>query len=117
MISVPASRRKRAPWWDETDYQSFFEETRAYPDIAKAKLDADEYLVAMAKQRNDDRPNSLQAISLRPSWLTNALKGKVHLGKTKFLGRVSRADVAAIAISLLSQDDASGWFDLCGRQR
>ncbi|KAN0094162.1 hypothetical protein V8E51_017346, partial [Hyaloscypha variabilis] len=112
MISVPASRRKRAPWWDGTDYRNFLDETRAYPDIAKAKLDADEYLVAMAKQRNDDRPNSLQAISLRPSWLTNAPKSKVHLGKTKFSGRVSRADVAATAIGLLSRDDASGWFDL-----
>jgi len=79
---------------------------------SEAKLDADEYLVAMAKQRNDDRPNSLQAISLRPSWLTNAPKSKVHLGKTKFSGRVSRADVAATAIGLLSRDDASGWFDL-----
>ncbi|THV46834.1 hypothetical protein BGAL_0357g00200 [Botrytis galanthina] len=115
MISFPASRRKKAPWWDNTDYQNFLDETRAYPEIAEAKLNADEYLVAMAKQRNDDSPDSFQAISLRPSWLTNAPMGRVHLGKTKFSGRVSRADVAdvaAVAVSLLSRSDASGWFDL-----
>lgn len=112
MISFPASRRKKAPWWDNTDYQNFLGETRAYPEIAEAKLNADEYLIAMAKQRNDDSPDSFQAISLRPSWLTNAPMGRVHLGKTKFSGRVSRADVAAVAVSLLSRSDASGWFDL-----
>ncbi|KAF7943967.1 hypothetical protein EAE96_010379 [Botrytis aclada] len=112
MISFPASRRKRAPWWDNTDYQNFLDETRAYPEIAEAKLNADEYLVAMAKQRNDDSPDYFQAISLRPSWLTNAPRGRVHLGKTKFSGRVSRADVAAVAVSLLSRSDASGWFNL-----
>ncbi|KAM0168075.1 hypothetical protein ACHAPF_011357 [Botrytis cinerea] len=112
MISFPASRRKKAPWWDNTDYQAFLDETRAYPEIAEAKLNADEYLVAMAKQRNDESPDSFQAISLRPSWLSNAPSGRVHLGKTKFSGRVSRADVAAVAVSLLSRSDASGWFDL-----
>ncbi|TGO27174.1 hypothetical protein BPAE_0046g00370 [Botrytis paeoniae] len=109
MISFPASRRKKAPWWENTDYQNFLDETRVYPEIAEAKLNADEYLVAMAKQRNDDGPSSFQAISLRPSWLTNAPRGKIHLGKTKFSGRISRA---AVAISLLSRSDASGWFDL-----
>lgn len=112
MISFPASRRKKAPWWDSTDYQNFLDETRAYPEIAEAKLNADEYLVAMSKQRNDDSPDSFQAISLRPSWLTNTPSGRVHLGKTKFSGSVSRADVAAVAVSLLSRSDASGWFDL-----
>ncbi|KAF4631340.1 hypothetical protein G7Y89_g6789 [Cudoniella acicularis] len=112
MISFPASRRKRAPWWDETDYQNYLDEIRAFPEIAKAKLDADEYLVAMAKQRNDNSPSVFQAISLRPSWLTNASKGKVHLGKTNFSGQVSRADVAAVVVSLLSRDDTTGWFDL-----
>ncbi|TGO40086.1 hypothetical protein BHYA_0042g00170 [Botrytis hyacinthi] len=107
MISFPASRRKKAPWWDNTDYQNFLNETRAYSEIAEAKLNADEYLVAMAKQRNDDSPDSFQSISLRPSWLTNA-----PMGKTKFSRRVSRADVAAVAVSLLSRSDASGWFDL-----
>lgn len=112
MISFPASRRKRAPWWDNTDHKNFLAEVGAYPEVAKAKLDADEYLVALTKRRNDDRPHSFQAISLRPSWLTNAPRGKIHLGQTKFSGRVSRADVAAVAVSLLSRDDTSGWFDL-----
>ncbi|KAF7919101.1 uncharacterized protein EAE98_009421 [Botrytis deweyae] len=81
-------------------------------EIMEAKLNADKYLVAMAKQRNDDDQSSFQAISLRPSLLTNAPRGKIHLGKTRFSGRVPRADVTAIASSLLSRSDTSGWSDL-----
>ncbi|TGO76856.1 hypothetical protein BELL_0134g00050 [Botrytis elliptica] len=82
----------KAPWWDSTDYQNFLDETRAYSEIMEAKLNADKYLVAMAKQRNDDDQSSFQAISLRPSLLTNTPRGKIHLGKTRFSGRVPRAD-------------------------
>ncbi|KFY82732.1 hypothetical protein V500_10362 [Pseudogymnoascus sp. VKM F-4518 (FW-2643)] len=111
MISFPTSRRKRAPWWTDSDYKQYLDEMRAYPQIANAKIDADEYLVAMAKVR-ESSGLPFQAISLRPSWLTNNQKGKVHLGKTKSIGQVSRTDVAAVAVSLLSRDDSSGWFDL-----
>ncbi|KAF7919349.1 uncharacterized protein EAE97_011681 [Botrytis byssoidea] len=112
MISFPATRRKKAPWWDNSDYHNFLDETRAYLEIAKKKLNADEYLAVMAKQRNDDSPSPFQAIGLRPIWLTNAPRCKTYLGKTKFSGRVSRADVAVVAASLLSRNDTSGWFDL-----
>ncbi|PVH70251.1 hypothetical protein DL98DRAFT_661265 [Cadophora sp. DSE1049] len=111
MISFPASRRNKAPWWNETDYANYLDETRAYPEIARAKLDADEYLVAMAKQRNDRCPNSFQATSLRPSWLTDSSDCKVHLGRTQFSGRVSRTAVAAVVVGLLERD-TKGWFDL-----
>ncbi|KAF5871575.1 putative nad dependent epimerase dehydratase family protein [Botrytis fragariae] len=76
MISSPASRRKKAPWWDNTDYQNFLNETIAYPEIVEAKLSADEYLVAMAKQRNDDGPDSFQAISLYHLVPSNPNKSK-----------------------------------------
>ncbi|TEY43462.1 hypothetical protein BOTCAL_0370g00120 [Botryotinia calthae] len=73
MISFPASRRKKAPWWDNTDYQNFPDETRAYPEIAEAKLNADEYLVAMAKQRNDDSPFSFKQLVYDPAGLPTLL--------------------------------------------
>ncbi|KAF7910281.1 hypothetical protein EAE99_011328 [Botrytis elliptica] len=100
------------PEWDSTDYQNFFDEKRAYSEIMEAKLNADKYLVAMANQRNNDGQFSFQAINIRASWFTNAPRGKIHLGKTKFSGRVPRADVTAIDFSLLSRSDTSGWSDL-----
>ncbi|KAL2217442.1 hypothetical protein M432DRAFT_437303 [Thermoascus aurantiacus ATCC 26904] len=113
MISFPASRRRPAPWWDSQDIKMFNEEKSMYPDVAEAKLQADEYLVAMAKAREVRGGPAFQAISLRPSWLlTSPPTGKVQLGKTRSFGQVAIGDVAAVAVSLLSRDDATGWFDL-----
>ncbi|TGO58928.1 hypothetical protein BOTNAR_0172g00130 [Botryotinia narcissicola] len=81
--------------------------TRAYPEIVEKKLNADEYMVVMSKQRNDDSPSSFQTIGLRPIWLTNTPRDKTHLGKTKFSGGASRADFAVVTVSFLSRSDTS----------
>ncbi|KAL4800380.1 hypothetical protein BDV19DRAFT_384206 [Aspergillus venezuelensis] len=117
LISFPASRRKPAPWWDNRDVKDYIQEKNAYPDIADAKLQSDEYLVAMARKRilqsEGNSSSFFQAISLRPSWLlTSPGTGMVHLGKTRALGQIPIQDVAAVAVGLLSRDDTSGWFDL-----
>ena len=81
------------------------------PDYAKAKLDADECLVALAKQRRD-KGHAFQDIVLRPGHLTDDPPlGKVTLGYTRGKGEVSRADVADVAVKLL-ETDYRGYLDL-----
>ncbi|ETS82985.1 hypothetical protein PFICI_04861 [Pestalotiopsis fici W106-1] len=106
-ISFPASRRHRAPWWTDEDHLASREETSSYPDIQRAKLEADEFLVRMIKER------SLHGISLRPSWLTNSpATGKVALGETPSVSQITRGDVAAVALEILMRDDVKGWLDV-----
>ncbi|KAL3440208.1 hypothetical protein BJX65DRAFT_316790 [Aspergillus insuetus] len=119
MISFPASRRKPAPWWNEKDIADYTSERNAYPEIGDAKVQADEFLVAMAHaRRRRDGPGAefhrpFQAISLRPTWLTTGKgTGRVSLGETRALGTVAIEDVAGIAVEMLSREDVSGWFDL-----
>ncbi|CEL04940.1 hypothetical protein ASPCAL06064 [Aspergillus calidoustus] len=113
LISFPASRRKPAPWWDSRDVMEYIKEKNSYPDIADAKLQSDEYLIAMSRKRNLQDSSGFQAISLRPSWLlTSPGTGKVHLGKTRALGQIPIQDVAAVAVGLLSREDTHGWYDL-----
>ncbi|KAL3492315.1 hypothetical protein BJX62DRAFT_250723 [Aspergillus germanicus] len=119
MISFPASRRKPAPWWNEKDIADYTSEQNAYPEIGDAKMQADEYFVAMAharRRRDGAKSNSdstFQAISLRPTWLTMGKgTGRISLGKTRALGTVAIEDVAGVAAEMLSRDDVSGWFDL-----
>lgn len=96
-----------------SDIQNWQQEINSYPDIAEAKIQADEYLVAMSKARESRFGSPLQAISLRPSWLrTGPPTGRVKLGKTSALGQVNIADVAAVGVSLLARNDTSGWYDL-----
>lgn len=106
-ISFPASRRHRAPWWTDEDYLASREETSSSPDIQRAKLEADEFLVRMIKER------SLHGISLRPSWLTNSpATGRVTLGETPSVSQITRSDVAAVAVEILMRDDVKGWLDV-----
>jgi hypothetical protein len=117
MISSPASRRKPALWWNGKDIADYISERNAYPGIGDAKIQADEYLVAMAhaRRRRDGVSGALtfQAISLRPTWLTTGKgTGRVSLGKTRVLGTVAIEDVAGVAVEMLSRADVSGWFDL-----
>ncbi|KAL2824272.1 hypothetical protein BDW59DRAFT_162610 [Aspergillus cavernicola] len=81
MISFPAARRTPAPWWDDKDIRNYHAEKSSYPDIAEAKIQADEYLIAMTNARHGVR-------------------------------QVSIADVAAVAVEMLSRDDVCGWVDL-----
>ncbi|PYI00053.1 NAD(P)-binding protein [Aspergillus ellipticus CBS 707.79] len=113
IISFPASRRQPAPWWNQKDIRQYIAESESYPDIKDAKLQADEYLVAAARQRELLGGPRLQAISLRPSWLlTSSATGRVKLGRTQAVGKVTIGDVASVAVEMLGRDDVGGWFDL-----
>lgn len=95
------------------DIQDYTSEQNSYPEISDAKIQADQYLVAMANARRVRGAPPFQAISLRPTWLTTGHgTGKVTLGKTRATGNVSIEDVAAVALEMLGREDVSGWFDL-----
>lgn len=113
MVSYIASRKSRAPWWNEEDWKvAQHVNENVLPSYAKAKIEADEHLAAMTKKRMDG-DQSFQAINLRPGTLTDEPgTGKVKLGKTSSRGKVARADVAAVAVALLDRDDTRGWYDL-----
>jgi len=108
MVSYCACRRSRAPWWTDED-QKHADKTNyeVLPDYYKAKIEADELLTALARQRED-----FTAIDLRPGTLTDdPAAGKVGLGKTRAPGKISREDVADVAVRCLEKD-VSGWVDL-----
>ena len=113
MISFIGSRRNRAPWWTDEDWKEIQRiNSEVLPDYYKAKVDADEYLAALAKKRNDKDPQ-FQAINLRPGiLLDDPATGKVIAGKTPSRGKVCRGDVAAVAVALLKKNDCSRWIDL-----
>ncbi len=109
MISFTGSRRNRAPWWTDDDWVSCQKVQKVVlPTYYQAKVEADEYLTALAKQRGGD----FRAIDLRPGTLTDDdATGKVSLGKIAARGSVTRGDVADVAVRLL-EEDVGGWFDL-----
>ena len=114
MVSFLGSRRNRPSWISEDDWQGMEKVKReALATYAQAKLEADEYMTALAARRKDDsRP--FQAINLRPGTLTDEpATRKVELGKTsKSRGYVTREDVAIVADQLLARSDTEGWIDL-----
>ena len=114
MISFLGSRRLRPSWLSEDEWESV--ETAKRENLAiysQAKLEADEYLTALAARRKQD-PRPFQAINLRPGTLTDEpATRKVELGKTsKGRGFVTREDVAIVADQLLARADTEGWIDL-----
>lgn len=87
------------------------------PAYAKAKLEADEYMTALAARRRAQvqagAASPMQAINLRPGTLTDEpATGKVELGKTPGRNKVTREDVAIVADRLLARADTDGWYDL-----
>ena len=114
MVSYIGSRRNRAPWWSDQDWASAQRtNTEILPHYHKAKVEADEYLTAVAKRRVDRGDSDFRCIILRPGSLTDVeAQGKVRLGKTSSTGSIPRADVAAVAVELLERDNAHGWYDL-----
>jgi len=110
MVSYIASRRTRAPWWSDADWASAREVNEGVlKNYHAAKIDADELLVAHAHKRGGD----WQAINLRPGTLTDDPKtGKVQLGRTGSRGKITREDVAEVAVRLLERDDTRGYYDL-----
>lgn len=113
MVSYIASRKSRAPWWSDEDWQAAQHVNKnVLPAYADAKIEADEHLAAMTRKRMDTEP-TFQAINLRPGSLTDdPARGKIKLGKTSCRGKVTRADVATVAAALLVRNDTRGWYDL-----
>ncbi|KAI3109411.1 hypothetical protein CBS147333_5733 [Penicillium roqueforti] len=117
LVSYLGSRRKQPSWMPDDQWAGIVKvQTEVLPTYAKAKLEADEYMTALATQRKREpgpaRP--FQAINLRPGILTDQpATRKVELGITpKGDGSVTREDVAIVADLLLARADTEGWIDL-----
>lgn len=110
MISYLGSRRNRPAWWSDEDWSASQKSNKdVLPHYYAAKVEADEHLAALARKRAD----RFQAVCLRPGSLSDDVGlGKVSLGKTAARGKVSRADVADVAVRLLERKDTRGWYDL-----
>ncbi|KAK1148676.1 hypothetical protein N8T08_008561 [Aspergillus melleus] len=118
LISWLGSRRVHPRWMSSADWagvQNVF--NNVLPAYAKAKLEADEYMTALAARRKKQvaagEAGPIQAINLRPGTLTDEpATGKVELGVTPGRSKVTREDVAIVADRLLARADTDGWFDL-----
>lgn len=115
MISYLGSRKNQPSWMPDDQWAGVVKtNTEILPTYAKAKMEADEYMTALAavQKRGSKRP--FQAINLRPGILTDEpATRKVELGITpKGRGSVTREDVAIVADSLLARADTEGWIDL-----
>ncbi|KAJ5907509.1 hypothetical protein N7495_000191 [Penicillium taxi] len=114
MVSHHGSRRNKPSWWSDEEWASSVKvATEVLPTYCQAKLEADEYMTALAAKRKLNG-SPFQAINLRPGVLTDEpATRKVELGKTaKSRGSVSREDVAIVADQLLARADTEGWIDL-----
>ncbi|EJD46941.1 NAD(P)-binding protein [Auricularia subglabra TFB-10046 SS5] len=109
MVSYLASRHSKPAWWSDAEWATAVKlNEEILPDYAKAKIAADEYLVAQSRARKDFR-----AICLRPGTLTDETAGGVQLGKTTGSGgKVSREAVAQAASEVLESGYKGGWLDL-----
>ena len=117
LISFVTSRRGRAPWWNDADWESAQKtNTQVLPDYYKAKLAADECLTVLARRRRRSGGDHFQDIILRPGTLSDDQgTGRVSLGKTGVSGGyVAREDVAQVAAMALANPDLSGWIDCQG---
>lgn len=115
MVSYIASRRGRPPWWDDEDWRAAQHVNQdVLPHYFAAKVEADEYLLALARRRREESGDrEFQMINLRPGTLTDDPgTGRISLGKTKSRGKVSREDVARVGVELLERNDTWGYFDL-----
>jgi len=112
LVSYLASRRTKPSWWSDAEWAGAEElNSKILPDYYKAKLEADEVLYAVSKNRG----SGFVGIDLRPGTLTdNPSSGKVELGKTKTAsGKVSRESVAKVADLLLASEGVkNSWVDL-----
>lgn len=115
LVSHLGSRRNKPSWLSDEEWKYLVHiNTDVLPAYAKAKLEADEYLTALAAKKRKTDPG-FQAILLRPGYLSDGPgTGKVELGKTRAKGNVPREDVARVADELLARDNTRGWADLLG---
>ncbi|GKZ35510.1 hypothetical protein AbraIFM66950_006172 [Aspergillus brasiliensis] len=112
VISFPASRRNRAPWWNNKEWADHLREKRMFPVAAEMKVQTDEYLLSVANAKQA-KGQHFQGISLRPTWfVSQPPTGKITLGHTTAMGQIAPGDIASTAISLLSRDKTNGWFDI-----
>jgi nucleoside-diphosphate-sugar epimerase len=113
MVSYNGSRRNKPSWWSDEEWKKYQEVNQgALKNYYIAKVEADEALQAWSKKRQRNDP-AFQAINLRPGTLTDEKgTGRISLGKIHALSKISRADVADVAVRLLERDDTSGYFDL-----
>jgi nucleoside-diphosphate-sugar epimerase len=88
--------------------------TEMMPHYYKAKLAADEALTVLGEERvKKEGKDKFSYIILRPGWLSDEKEsGKIELGRTNARDKVSRGDVAEVAVKLLETEGANGWFDL-----
>ncbi len=107
MVSFIASRKNRAPWWTDEDRRfAHHVNNEVLPDYHKAKVEANEYLAALAKKRNEKDPQ-FQAINLR----LGILSDDPATGKTPSRWKVCR-DVTATTAALLKKKYTTRWIDL-----
>ncbi|KAJ5229423.1 hypothetical protein N7489_010131 [Penicillium chrysogenum] len=114
MVSYLGSRRKQPSWMPDDQWAGIVKtNTEVLPTYAQAKQEADEYMTALAAQREAGVWTDA-AINLRPGLLTDQpATRKVELGITpKGRGSVTREDVAIVADMLLGRADTEGWIDL-----
>lgn len=115
MVSWLGSRRKQPSWMTDDAWQGVLKaKNEILPTYAAAKLEADEYMTALAAKRKQEDPRPFQAINLRPGTLKDdPATRKVELGITgQARGTVTREDVAIVADQLLARADVEGWIDL-----
>ncbi|EWC47628.1 hypothetical protein DRE_03248 [Drechslerella stenobrocha 248] len=112
LVSYIASRRGSPPWWTDADKAAAEHvNTNILADYFKAKVDADEYLLARARAARE-AGRTFADICLRPGTLSDDDGGEgVLLGRTGSRGEVSRTDVARVTAELL-ETDYRGWVDL-----
>ena len=116
LISWLGSRRVQPSWIDDQGWKEVLAtKNERLPTYAAAKLEADEYQIALAAKRKLDPATAgkpFQSISLRPGTLTDEpATRKVALGK-QGPGKVTREDVAIVTDQLLARADTEGCYDL-----
>lgn len=118
-VSYLASRRARAPWWNDEDWDSAQKvNNEILPSYYKAKVAADEVLTVLSNDRlSKEEKEGVPAnerfcgISLRPGTLTEEPAGKVKMGRIGVGEKVSRATVAEVIVRALEKDGLKGWLD------
>lgn len=108
LVSYIGSRRSRAPWWSDQDWEAISEiNNGALKDYHIAKIAADEGLVEASKKRG----KGWTGWCLRPGTLSDDNTGGAKLGKIEATGSIGRGNVAEIAVGLLEREGKGGWMD------
>ncbi|KIK53898.1 hypothetical protein GYMLUDRAFT_49094 [Collybiopsis luxurians FD-317 M1] len=116
MVSASISRQSPASYWDDADRTTYERGWKALAAYCEAKLAADEFLYDESRKAIESgaRKEKWVDINLRPGTLSDEPgTGKVDLGRSKVAGKISREDVAGVAVELLEKEDGGAlWIDL-----